>query len=207
MVPDAVIEVAREAIEREAAAVAALVARLDEHFVAALDVLVGCEGRVLVTGLGKSGHVARKIAATLSSLDTPAFFVHSGEALHGDAGVIAGGDVLVALSSSGETDEVCRVSEIAAARGVPVIAMTGCRGSSTLARRADIALDVSVEREADPLDLAPTASTTATMAMGDALAIALAVLRGFAPGDFARHHPGGSLGQRLDATTARASAS
>jgi len=164
----------------------------------ALDLLRGTTGRVVVTGLGKSGLVGAKLAATLASTGTPAFFVHAADALHGDAGMVTADDVLLALSNSGGTNEVVRFAEAVRARGVPVVAMTGCRGASALSRLADARIDTGVECEADPFDLVPTTSTAVTAAIGDALAIALMVARGFGPADFHVHHPDGALGARLE---------
>ncbi|MBF0255152.1 MAG: KpsF/GutQ family sugar-phosphate isomerase [Gammaproteobacteria bacterium] len=158
--------------------------------------MLNCPGRVIVTGMGKSGHIGNKIAATLASTGTPAFFVHPGEASHGDLGMITDKDVVVALSNSGETAEILTILPLIKRLGAPLIALTG-NPESNLAREADVHLDVSVEKEACPLGLAPTSSTTATLAMGDALAIALLEARGFTEEDFARSHPGGSLGRRL----------
>ncbi len=187
---------ARDVLETEAAAVTALVARVDANFTAACKLMLECRGRVVVTGMGKSGHVANKIAATLASTGTPAFFVHPGEASHGDLGMITGEDLVLALSNSGETSELVTILPLIKRLGVKLIAFTGKPGSS-LAKTADVHLDVSVAREADPLNLAPTASTTAALAMGDALAMAVLSARGFTHEDFARSHPGGSLGRRL----------
>lgn len=189
----------------EAAAVAELAHRLGDDFRRAVELLHGLDGHVVVTGLGKSGHVGAKLAATLASTGTPAFFVHAVEALHGDAGMLSPGDVLVAISSSGETREVCEFAALARDRGHGIVAMTA-RPESTLARTADAVLDIAVDREADPLDLAPTASTTVTMALGDALAAALMVLDDFGPQDFHRHHPAGALGRRLTAALEEGSA-
>ncbi len=196
--PDAarVLALAREVLETEARAVAALTDRLGEAFVAAVEMIVGAPGRVVVTGMGKSGHVGRKIASTLASTGTPAYFMHPGEASHGDLGMIAAGDVVVAISNSGETDELLRVLPLIKRRGARVVAITG-RPRSTLAAEADVHLDAAVEKEACPMNLAPTASTTATLALGDALAVALLERRGFGEDDYALHHPGGSLGRRL----------
>ena len=191
----------RRVIGIEAAAAAALADRIDETFAGATRTLLGCTGRVIVTGMGKSGHVGNKIAATLASTGTPAFFVHPGEASHGDLGMITASDVIIALSYSGETAEVLTLLAPLARIGTPIIALTG-RPDSTLARHAEVHLDVSVSREACPLELAPTASTTATLVMGDALAIALLEAREFTVEDFARSHPGGSLGRRLLLTVA-----
>jgi arabinose-5-phosphate isomerase len=155
-------------------------------------------GRVVVTGLGKSGLVGAKLAATLASTGTPAFFVHAADALHGDAGMVGPDDLLLAISKSGTTAEVVRFAEVVATRGVEVLAMTGCGGSSPLCRLASAAIDIGVTSEADPFDLVPTTSTTVTLVVGDALAVALMVARGFGPGDFHQHHPGGALGARLE---------
>ena len=189
-------DLGRAVIETEAAAVAALGARLDGGFVDACRFLLACEGRIVVLGMGKSGHIGGKIAATLASTGSPAFFVHPGEASHGDLGMITPRDVVLALSNSGETAELLTILPLIKRLSVPLITMTG-RTDSTLAREADINLDVSVTREACPLGLAPTSSTTATLAMGDALAIALLESRGFTADDFARSHPAGTLGRRL----------
>lgn len=183
-------------IETETRALAALKARIDGDFVAACRLLFQCPGRVVTTGMGKSGHIAKKVAATLASTGTPSFYVHPGEASHGDLGMITDVDVVVALSNSGETDEVLTIVPVLKRQGNPLIALTG-RPRSTLARLADVHLDVSVPAEACPLGLAPTASTTAALVMGDALAIALLEARGFTDEDFARSHPAGSLGRRL----------
>jgi arabinose-5-phosphate isomerase len=165
----------------------------------AIRALLDVRGRVVVTGLGKSGLVAAKLAATLASTGTPAFFVHAADALHGDAGMVADDDLLLALSNSGETAEVVQFARMVRSRGVGVVAMTGCGGSSALRRLADATVDVVVECEADPWGLVPTTSTSVQAAVGDAIAIALMVARGFGPEDFHRHHPGGSLGERLRA--------
>jgi arabinose-5-phosphate isomerase len=186
----------RRVIEIEARALDALAERIDGTFSAACQLILGCQGRVVATGMGKSGHIARKIAATLASTGTPAFYVHPGEAGHGDLGMITDADVVLALSYSGESDEILTLLPVLKRQGNPVIAMTG-RAQSTLAREADIHLDVSVSVEACPLDLAPTSSTTASLAMGDALSVALLDARGFTADDFARSHPAGSLGRRL----------
>ncbi|MFW6021121.1 MAG: KpsF/GutQ family sugar-phosphate isomerase [Guyparkeria sp.] len=187
---------AREVIDIERQAVDALPDRLDQAFVDACRLMLDCEGRVIVTGMGKSGHIGGKIAATLASTGTPAFFVHPGEASHGDLGMITDRDVVIALSNSGETGEMLAILPVIKRLGVGLIAMTG-RPESSLAQAADVHLDVGVDREACPLNLAPTASTTATLVMGDALAVALLDARGFQPEDFALSHPGGSLGRRL----------
>lgn len=183
-------------IQVETHAVAQLAARIDEAFVSACQLMFCCKGRVVVTGMGKSGHIAGKIAATLASTGTPAFFVHSGEASHGDLGMITSQDVVLALSNSGETEEVITILPIIKRLGVPLIAMTG-NAESTLAKFATVHIDVGVEQEACPLGLAPTSSTTAALVMGDALAVSLLEARGFTRDDFALSHPGGSLGKRL----------
>ncbi len=187
---------ARRTIDVENAALAALGLRLDAAFAAACRACLSCGGRTIVTGMGKSGHIARKIAATLASTGTPSFFLHPGEASHGDIGMITRGDLLLALSNSGETAEVLELLPHLKRLGVPVIALTG-HAESTLARAADVHLDVGVAQEACPHNLAPTASTTAALVMGDALAVALLEARGFSADDFARSHPGGNLGRRL----------
>ncbi|BBL76030.1 KpsF/GutQ family sugar-phosphate isomerase [Methylomagnum ishizawai] len=187
---------ARKVIATEAEAVAALAGRIDAGFVAACQTMLACRGRVVVTGMGKSGHIAGKIAATLASTGTPAFFVHPGEASHGDLGMITREDVVLALSHSGESLEILTILPLLKRLGVPLIAMTG-QPASTLARQADAHLHTGVAEEACPLGLAPTSSTTAALAMGDALAVALLEARGFTEEDFAFSHPGGSLGRRL----------
>ena len=187
---------AQAVIDNETLALTHLRARIDSAFVAACRAMLACRGRVVTTGMGKSGHIARKIAATLASTGTPSFYVHSGEASHGDLGMITEHDVVLALSNSGETDEVLTIVPVLKRQGSLLIAMTG-RPESTLARLADIHLDVSVEEEACPLGLAPTTSTTAALVMGDALAVAMLEARGFTSQDFARSHPAGSLGRRL----------
>jgi len=186
----------RKVLDTEIAGIAAVKERLHEAFVSACELLHSCKGRVVVSGMGKSGHIGNKIAATLASTGTPAFFLHPGEAGHGDIGMITAGDVLLALSNSGETNELLTILPVVKRLGVPIIAMTG-RANSTLGRAAAVVLDVSVPEEACPHNLAPTASTTATLAMGDALAVAILEARGFTQDDFARSHPGGSLGRRL----------
>jgi arabinose-5-phosphate isomerase len=191
-----VLEAGRRALGIEADAVAALAARLGPEFVQACRLCLACTGRIVVTGMGKSGHVAGKVAATLASTGSPAFFLHPAEASHGDLGMITRQDIVLALSNSGETDELLTILPLIKRMGVPLLAMTG-RPGSTLAREADVHLDVSVPAEACPLNLAPTASTTAALAMGDALAVALLDLRGFTSEDFARSHPGGKLGRQL----------
>jgi arabinose-5-phosphate isomerase len=187
---------ARKVLETEAAAVLALVSRLDERFDRAVDLLFHCKGRVILTGMGKSGIICQKIAATLASTGTPAFFLHPAEAMHGDLGVIRGDDVVVALSYSGETDEILNLIEAIRRLGARLIAITGVPRSA-LGLAADVALDCSVAEEACPLNLVPTASTTAALAMGDALAMALLKAKGFGQDDFASLHPGGKLGKRL----------
>ena len=189
-------EVAEEVIHTESNAVAGLVSRLDESFDRAVELLHNVSGRVVCTGMGKSGLIFRKIAATLSSTGTPALFLHPAEAIHGDIGVIGAGDVVLAASFSGKTEELMRLVEVLKRLDVPLIMMTG-DADSPLARSADIHLSVAIDREACPLNLAPTASTTATLALGDALAMALLESHGFSHNDFARLHPGGHLGRRL----------
>ncbi|WP_407275299.1 SIS domain-containing protein [Halothiobacillus sp. DCM-1] len=193
---DTLIPMARQVIEIEQQAIGALADRLDESFVTACRLMLHCEGRVIVTGMGKSGHIGGKIAATLASTGTPAFFVHPGEASHGDLGMITRQDVVLALSNSGETAEVLAILPVIKRLGAPLIALTG-RPQSTLAQAANAHIDVGVAREACPLNLAPTASTTAALVMGDALAVALLDARAFKPEDFALSHPGGALGRRL----------
>ncbi len=192
--PDSVPLIARgrRVLATEAEAVAALEHRLGEEFATACRLLLACQGRVVVTGMGKSGHVASKIAATLASTGTPAFFLHPGEAVHGDIGMITARDVVLAISNSGETDELLTILPVIKRLDVPLVAFTG-RAGSTLSRYATVTLDVSVPAEACPLNLAPTASTTATLAMGDALAVAVLEARGFTEEDFARSHPGAGL--------------
>ncbi len=189
-------ELGRAVIDTEADAVAALGPRIDQGFARACRHMLACRGRIVVTGMGKSGHVGGKIAATLASTGSPAFFVHPGEASHGDLGMITEQDVVLAISNSGETQELLTILPLIKRLGVPLITLTGIPQSS-LARAADVNLDVSVRQEACPLGLAPTSSTTATLVMGDALAVALLEARGFTAEDFARSHPGGSLGRRL----------
>ena len=183
-------------IKLEAAAVADLASRINHDFALACRFMLNCRGRIVVMGMGKSGHIGNKIAATLASTGSPAFFVHPGEASHGDLGMITPGDVVLSLSNSGETGELVTILPVIKRLGVPLISMTG-NPSSTLSRESDVNIDVSVAKEACPLGLAPTASTTAALAMGDALAVALLEARGFTELDFARSHPGGSLGRRL----------
>ena len=194
--PERALALGRQTLSIEAAAVDALVGRINGDFSAAVELILGCHGRVIVSGMGKSGHVARKIASTFASTGTPAYFVHPAEASHGDLGMITRDDVLLALSNSGESDELLRIVPLIKRQGAHLVAMTGVP-TSTLAREADIHLDAGVEQEACPHNLAPTASTTAALALGDALAVALLDARGFGPDDFARSHPGGSLGRRL----------
>jgi arabinose-5-phosphate isomerase len=186
------LELGRRVLSIEAEAVRALIARLDERFVAAVSLILACQGRVIVSGMGKSGHIARKIASTLSSTGTPAYFVHPAEASHGDLGMITRGDVFIALSNSGESAELVEILPVVKRIGARMIALTG-KATSTLAREADVSLDAAVAEEACPHNLAPTASTTATLALGDALAVALLDARGFSAADFAAHHPRGKL--------------
>ncbi|MBT8049268.1 MAG: KpsF/GutQ family sugar-phosphate isomerase [Xanthomonadales bacterium] len=193
---EAIQTLARAVIDTQASAVQALLHRVDEEFLKACGFLLGCRGRVVVIGMGKSGHIGSKIAATLASTGTPAFFVHPAEASHGDLGMIKPQDVVLALSNSGETDEVNIILPLLKRIGVKIVAMTG-NPVSTLAEHADAHIDVSVEKEACPLGLAPTSSTTAALVMGDALAISLLETRGFTRKDFAMSHPGGRLGRRL----------
>ncbi len=190
------LETAKKVLEIESEAIAALIERLDVRFEAAAGLLYACKGRVVVTGLGKSGLIGRKVAATFSSTGTPSFFLHAGEALHGDLGMLTGADVLLAISSSGETEELIELVEAAKRLGTLLITLTA-EPRSTLAAASDVVLDIAVKEEACSLNLAPTASTAAAMAMGDALAIALLVRRGFQPDDFAALHPGGRLGKKL----------
>ena len=193
---DQPLGLARKVLQTEAAAILSLVDRLDHRFERAVQLLRDCRGRVIVTGMGKSGIICRKIAATLASTGTPAFFLHPAEAIHGDLGVLQSADVIVALSYSGETEELLRLLETIKRLGAQLIAITGdCR--STLAQAADVALDCRVSEEACPLNLVPTASTSAALALGDALAMTLLVAKGFRQEDFANLHPGGKLGKRL----------
>jgi len=194
--PDAMLERARVTFDIEAAAVLGLKQRVGPSFVEAVRKILEVRGRVVVMGMGKSGHVGRKIAATLASTGTPAMFVHPAEASHGDLGMIKAVDLVLAISNSGEVDELITILPVVKRQGVPLIAMTG-RADSTLARHADIVLDSGVDKEACPLNLAPTASTTAQIALGDALAVTLLDARGFGADDFARSHPGGALGRKL----------
>jgi arabinose-5-phosphate isomerase len=190
------LALAREVLATEASAIESIAARIGDSFVAAVRMMLECRGRVVVCGIGKSGHVARKLAATLASTGTPAFFVHPAEASHGDLGMITPEDVVVMLSNSGETDELVSLAPHVRRQGAAIVALTGNERSS-LAKAADVHLDAAVDAEACPLGLAPTASTTAALALGDALALALLDARGFSVEDFARSHPGGSLGRRL----------
>mgnify|MGYP000152498521 FL=1 len=194
--PQHVLEVAQRVLTTEAQAIEALVGRLDGSFYQAVHRLLECDGHVVVTGMGKSGHIGHKIAATLASTGTPAFYVHPGEASHGDLGMIRQQDMLLALSNSGETSEIVQLLPVIKRLNICLIAITG-EPVSTIAKHADIHLNASVDQEACPLGLAPTASTSAQLAMGDALALTLAQLRGFTTEDFARSHPGGALGRRL----------
>lgn len=190
------LRLARETLDIEASALLGLGTRLNDSFAGAVRMMLDVRGRVVVMGMGKSGHIGRKIAATLASTGTPAMFVHPAEASHGDLGMIKTVDVVLAISNSGESEELTAILPVLKRQGVPLIAITG-GAASTLARHADVTLDSSVEKEACPLNLAPTASTTAQLALGDALAVALLDARGFRAEDFARSHPGGALGRRL----------
>ena len=196
MTKHAFIESGQRTVLLEQQAIESLHSRIDSHFSAVCEALLACTGRVVVTGMGKSGHIANKIAATLASTGTPAFFMHPGEASHGDLGMLTSNDVVIALSGSGATNEITTLIPLIKRIGAPLIAMTG-KPSSTLAQAADIHLDVHVKEEACPLGLAPTSSTTASLVMGDALAVALLEARGFSVDDFALSHPGGTLGKRL----------
>ncbi|KAF9388093.1 hypothetical protein CPC16_006712 [Podila verticillata] len=191
-----VLSLARNVLETEAAAILSLASQLDQNFIAAVELLLACTGRVVVSGIGKSGHIARKLAATLASTGTPAFFVHPAEASHGDLGMIMAEDVVIVLSNSGETEELVDIFPLIKRTGACLIAMTG-NPASSLAKLANVHLNARVEKEACPLNLAPTASTTAALALSDALAMAVLDARGFGPEDFARSHPGGTLGRRL----------
>ncbi len=193
---ESAIRIGRQALEVEARALAQLAPRLGAPFARAVQTILGCQGRVAVMGMGKSGHVGRKIAATLASTGTPALFVHPAEAAHGDLGMVTAGDIVLALSNSGESDELNAILPVLKRLGITILAMTG-RAESSLAAHADVVLDSAVAEEACPLQLAPTASTTAQMALGDALAVALLDARGFRAEDFARSHPGGALGRKL----------
>ncbi len=196
MTKHAFIELGLAVLKTESEAIAALTQRLNQDFHRACEMILGCEGRIVVTGMGKSGHIGNKIASTLASTGTPAFFMHPGEASHGDLGMITPEDLVIALSNSGETSEITLLLPLIKRLAIPLIALTG-KPKSTIARAADINLDVSVSKEACPLGLAPTSSTTASLAMGDALAIAILQARGFTEEDFALSHPGGNLGRRL----------
>lgn len=193
---ESVLETARRVLDIEARAVSALVERLDDNFTRAVDLILSTTGKVVVTGMGKSGIICQKMASTLASTGTPSFFLHPAEGVHGDLGMIMKNDILIAVSNSGETDELTKIIPIVKRMGIKMIAMTG-RADSTLARHGDVVLDVGVDNEACSLGLSPTASTTATLAMGDALAVALLERRGFRAEDFASLHPAGSLGRRL----------
>jgi len=190
------VTLARRVLAIEAEAVSKLADRLDDSFVLAIDLILGCHGRTIVSGIGKSGHIARKIAATMASTGTPAYFVHAAEAVHGDLGMITRDDVLIAISYSGESEELLTIVPLVKRQGGKLIAITG-NAASSLAREADVHLDARVDEEACPLNLAPTASTTAALALGDALAVCLLDARGFSASDFARSHPGGALGRKL----------
>jgi len=190
------LEKAKQVLRIEAEAILALVDRVDARFEGAVAMLLACQGRVVITGMGKSGLICQKIAATMASTGTPALFLHPAEGIHGDLGMLMKGDVVIAVSNSGETEEITRILPVIKRMGLPLIAMSG-NPKSTLARAGDVFLDISIREEACPLGLAPTASTTATLAMGDALAVALLVERGFREEDFALFHPGGALGKRL----------
>jgi arabinose-5-phosphate isomerase len=190
------IETAKRVLQIEAEAVLALQSRIDDTFVQAVEILLACQGKVVVTGMGKSGLICQKIAATMASTGTPTFFLHPAEGIHGDLGMLSKGDVVIAVSFSGETEEVNRILPVIKRMGLPLITMSG-NPHSTLGIAGDVHLDISVAEEACPLGLAPTASTTATLAMGDALAVALLDARGFKAEDFALFHPGGALGKRL----------
>jgi arabinose-5-phosphate isomerase len=193
---EAIVDTAKRVFRIEAEAISALADRIDVNFTKAVEMVLGCQGRVVITGMGKSGLICQKVAATMASTGTPAFFLHPAEGIHGDLGMLMKGDVVIAVSNSGETEELTRILPVIKRMGLPLIAMAG-NPDSTLARAGDVFLDISVREEACPLGLAPTASTTATLAMGDALAVALLVQRGFKDEDFALFHPGGALGKRL----------
>ena len=192
----AALAMAREVLEIEARAVADLIGKLDHHFTDAVELILSCRGRVVVSGIGKSGHIARKIASTLASTGTPAFFVHPAEASHGDLGMVTRDDLLIALSNSGESEELLAIIQLLKRQGAKLVAMTG-NPESTLARESDAHIYAGAEKEACPLNLAPTASTTAALALGDALALALMQAKGFTRDEFAASHPGGALGRRL----------
>ncbi|HED5352294.1 TPA: KpsF/GutQ family sugar-phosphate isomerase [Campylobacter jejuni] len=190
------IEIAKEVFEIEAKSIQDLVLNLDDNFAKAVDLMLSVKGRCIVSGMGKSGHIGAKIAATLASTGTPSFFIHPGEALHGDLGMLTPDDILIAISNSGETEEILKIIPAIKKRKIQLIVMTG-RKNSTLANQSDIFLNIAVKKEACPLQLAPMSSTTATLVMGDALAVALMKARNFKPDDFALFHPGGSLGRKL----------
>lgn len=190
------LDTARRVLQIEAEAIVALSQRLDDHFIAAVELILSCQGRVVITGMGKSGLICQKIAATMSSTGTPTFFLHPAEGIHGDLGMLMKGDVVIAVSNSGNTEEIVRILPVIKRMGLPLIGMAG-QEKSALARASDVFLNVAVREEACPLGLAPTASTTATLAMGDALAVALLERRGFREEDFALFHPGGALGKKL----------
>ncbi|QWU79694.1 D-arabinose 5-phosphate isomerase [Campylobacter novaezeelandiae] len=190
------IEIAKEVFKTEAEAIGHLSKNLDDNFTKAIDLILNTKGRCVVSGMGKSGHIGAKIAATLASTGTPSFFIHPGEALHGDLGMLTCDDVLIAISNSGETEELLKIVPVIKRRKIPLIVMSG-NLKSTLAKQGDICLNISITKEACPLNLAPMSSTTATLVMGDALAAALMKARNFKPDDFALFHPGGSLGRKL----------
>ncbi|HIC6988355.1 TPA: KpsF/GutQ family sugar-phosphate isomerase [Campylobacter jejuni] len=190
------LEIAKEVFEKEAQAILDLATNLDENFNQAVNLMLNTKGRCIVSGMGKSGHIGAKIAATLASTGTPSFFIHPGEALHGDLGMLTSEDVLIAISNSGETEEILKIIPAIKKRKIPLIVMCG-KKNSTLVKQGDIFLNIAVEKEACPLQLAPMSSTTATLVMGDALAAALMNVRNFKPDDFALFHPGGSLGRKL----------
>ncbi|EHF4745447.1 KpsF/GutQ family sugar-phosphate isomerase [Campylobacter jejuni] len=190
------LEIAKEVFEKEAQAILDLAKNLDENFNQAVNLMLNTKGRCIVSGMGKSGHIGAKIAATLASTGTPSFFIHPGEALHGDLGMLTPEDVLITISNSGETEEILKIIPAIKKRKIPLIVMCG-KKNSTLVKQSDIFLNIAVEKEACPLQLAPMSSTTATLVMGDALAAALMKVRNFKPDDFALFHPGGSLGRKL----------
>jgi arabinose-5-phosphate isomerase len=192
----AALAMAREVLEIEAKAISDLIGKLDQRFTQAVELILNCRGRVVVSGIGKSGHIARKIASTLASTGTPAFFVHPAEASHGDLGMVTREDMMIALSNSGESEELLAIIPLLKRQGAKLIALTG-NAQSTLARESDVHIYAGAEKEACPLNLAPTASTTAALALGDALALALMQARGFTRDEFAASHPGGALGRRL----------
>lgn len=191
-----ILQTAKNVLKIEADAILALIDRIGEPFTEAVAMILRCQGRVVITGMGKSGHICQKISATMASTGTPTLFLHPAEGIHGDLGMLMKGDVVIAVSNSGETEEVTRILPVIKRMGLPLIAMSG-NPRSALARAGDVFLDISIKEEACPLGLAPTASTTATLAMGDALAVSLLIERGFKPEDFALFHPGGALGKRL----------